>query len=51
MRRDAQASKLLHMGILTSSVIGTVADLEFRTIDESFRGTAFHWQVKQEELE
>ena len=50
MRRDAKASsKLLHVGVLTSSVIGTVADLEFRAIGESFRGTAFHWQVKQED--
>ena len=49
MRRDARASKLLRMGVLTSSVIGTVADLQFRTIAESFRGTAFHWQVREED--
>ena len=48
MRRDAKESRLSRLRVLTSNVTGTVADLKFITIEGSFHGTAFHWQVKRE---
>ena len=48
MRRDAEASRLSRLRVLTSDVTGTVADLKFLKIEGSFRGTAFYWQARQE---
>lgn len=50
MKRDANgAGGLLGLKVLTSDVFGTVADSQFDTLGESFRGTFYHWQVKRGE--
>ena len=48
MRKDARQEKLSKLQVLTSDVIGTVADLEFRPMNESLRGTAFSWRAGEE---
>lgn len=47
MREDARNGGLLNLHVLTSNVIGTVSDLDFRVVrGESFEGTAFRWQAR-----
>lgn len=51
MKRDAtRPSGLLQLRVLTSNVSGTVANSKFGTIKQTFRGTFYHWQVRQGEI-
>lgn len=43
MKRDAKKGTLSDLKVLTSDVVGSVADLDFTTVTHSLRGTAFRW--------
>ena len=45
MRSSAQAGRLPHLRVLTSSTIGDVADLDFLTTKTQLRGTVFRWMT------
>ena len=44
MREEAQRGRLLDLEILTSNVIGSVADLDFRCTGRALSGTSFRWR-------
>ena len=48
MKRDATEHRLLQLQVLTSKVVGSVVDLDFRSTKHSLQGTAFRWQTSQE---
>ena len=50
MRKDARRSTLSNLQVLTSDVVGAVADLNFTAVAHSLRGTAFRWCTRPEEL-
>ncbi len=43
MKWDAENDKLSDLQVLTSNVIGSVADLDFKSIHPSLHGTLFRW--------
>ena len=43
MRRDAKNGLLLGLEVLTSDVVGSVSDLDFKRIGDSLSGTIFRW--------
>ena len=47
MKRDAQRGHLPRLQVLTSDVVGSVCDIEFRSRRRQLRGTAFRWEVTQ----
>lgn len=50
MKRDAENGTLSDLQVLTSDVVGSVADLDFREVSHSLRGTAFRWCAQPREL-
>lgn len=48
MKSDADSGRLLDLQVLTSDVVGPVAGLDFKSVEQSFRGTAFRWRIGQE---
>ena len=48
MKQDAEKGTLTDLVVLTSDVIGSVADLNFRAISTPLKGTLFHWCTKPE---
>jgi len=51
MKKDADGHRLLQLQVLTSDVVGSVVDLNFRSTKHSLRGTAFRWQTGQKARE
>ncbi len=49
MKRDAKKGTLSNLQVLTSDVVGSVADLDFRTGDHALRGTMFRWCARPKE--
>ncbi len=49
MKQDAENGKLPDLRVLTSDVGGSVADLDFRAVAHSLRGTTFRWCTRPEE--
>lgn len=50
MKRDVDDGSLVDLHVLTSDVAGSVATLDFTSVDSSsLRGTAFRWQIGREE--
>lgn len=45
MKKDADEKRLLDLRVLTSDVLGSVIDLDFRSARHSLQGTAFRWQT------
>ena len=45
MREDAEQDRLSNLNVLTSDIVGTVVDLDFRTMRKSLQGTAFGWRA------
>ena len=43
MKRDGSTGKLSDLEIFTSDIAGSIADLNFRSVRHSLRGTAFRW--------
>ena len=50
MKRDAKEGTLSDLQVLTSDVVGAVADLNFAVVAHSLCGTAFRWCTRPEEL-
>ena len=50
MKRDAENGTLSDLQVLTSDVVGSVANLDFREVSHSLRGTAFRWCAQPREL-
>ena len=48
MRQDAKNDRLPDLQILTADVVGSVAELDFRSTGESLQGTAFRWCVSDQ---
>ena len=48
MRKDAKQDRLPHLEVLTSDIVGSVAALDFRSVDGSLRGTAFRWYTNSD---
>ncbi len=44
MKKHAAEGRLLQLKVLTSDVVGSVVDLDFRLASHSLRGTVFRWQ-------
>ena len=51
MKKDADGHRLLRLQVLTSDVVGSVVDLDFRSTKHSLRGTALRWQTGQKARE
>ena len=49
MKLDAEKGTLSDLQVLTSDVVGSVADLGFRAVDHSLRGTTFRWCTRPKE--
>ena len=49
MKQDAKKGTLSNLQVLTSDVVGSVADLDFRTVDHTLRGTMFLWCARPKE--
>ena len=49
MKRDADKNMLLDLQVLTSDVVGSVSDLDFRSVSYSLSGTMFRWCTRSEE--
>ena len=45
MKTDAEHGHLPRLQVLTSDVVGSVCDVEFRSRRRQLRGTAFRWEV------
>jgi len=45
MRNTAESLPILHLQVLTSSVLGEVAELSFRQMSHSLNGTVFRWRT------
>lgn len=43
MKKDGSTGKLSDLEIFTSDIAGPIADLKFRSVKHSLRGTAFRW--------
>ena len=50
MKRDADENRLLDLRVLTSNIVGSVSDLDFRSGSYSLSGTVFRWQTRSESL-
>ncbi len=50
MKQDAEKGRLSDLIVLTSDVVGSVSDLNFRAISQPLRGTLFHWCSRPKEL-
>lgn len=50
MKKDARRGTLSNLQVLTSDVVGSVADLDFKKVAHSLRGTAFSWCAQPREL-
>lgn len=50
MKADADAGLLPNLQVLTSDVIGGVAELNFSTLAESMRGTVLRWKAGEERV-
>ena len=49
MKRDADENVLLDLKVLTSNVVGSVSDLNFRSVSYSLYGTMFRWRTRSKE--
>lgn len=45
MKKHAEEKRLLKLRVLTSDVVGSVFDLDFRSARQTLRGTVFGWQT------
>ena len=48
MRKHAKEGRLLRLQVLTSDVVGSVVNLDFRSANHSLRGTVFRWRTGHE---
>lgn len=48
MMKHAKEGRLLQLQVLTSDVVGSVVNLDFRSASHSLRGTVFRWQTGRE---
>lgn len=48
MKKHATEGRLLQLQVLTSDVVGSVVNLDFRSASHSLRGTVFRWQTGRE---